>query len=727
MLRFLLVQCILLLHVSLNASTILVKNIDELNAANKKAQPGDVIILQNGEWKNVIIKLDCNGTADKPIRLKAQTAGKVVITGESSLKIGGNFIIVDGLYFTRGYAGDDAVISFRSSKEKLANNCQVTNTVVDDFNNPKRMDENNWVLFYGKNNRLDHCSFRDKKNMGVLLAVILDDDRSRENRHSIDHNYFGRRPVLGSNGGEMIRVGVSQHCQFNSNTEITNNFFEHCDGETEIISIKSGSNLVAQNVFKESQGSVVLRHGDNNIVRNNLFLGNDKVATGGVRVINKGQTVTNNFFYRCRGTDFRSPLAIMNGIPNSPAHRYVQVVNANISGNTFYECSPISFGEGSDAERTLAPDSVQFFHNTFYNTRDSIIYKVFDKMNGISFSNNKVSRAVKQNLFPGFEKNSLTITPAVVTIPGTGTKVTEKNILQLAGTAWWKTTSNIAKKQTRIIANCANATELYAQLEKPGAKEITLTGRDYIFHRPLNIAGNVVFKTSLKEYIDFHTVPGMLTLFELMGNSSLTLHNLKLDGSDVKATHFIANDSSGPSAHFNITMAACSLRYFNRNYGCENFIYLYKSSIADSIVIAKSYFENNATHVLMMNNETDDKGYYNAEKIRFDKNTFVNQKGMIMDIYRGGNDESTLGPDLLVIDNSFDNCNTEDDAPLVKLTGVQKTNFSFNAFMECNPQKSLIVYKDTVRARHIEIRNLFTKSGNIERNNFVTEEKNNIQ
>jgi poly(beta-D-mannuronate) lyase len=28
-------------------------------------------------------------------------------------------------------------------------------TVINDFNNPKRMDENNWVTFYGKNNGLD--------------------------------------------------------------------------------------------------------------------------------------------------------------------------------------------------------------------------------------------------------------------------------------------------------------------------------------------------------------------------------------------------------------------------------------------------------------------------------------------------------------------------------------------------------------------------------------------
>ena len=727
MLRLLLLKSVLLLHLFTNATSILVKNIDELDAAVKKAQPGDIIILQNGEWNNVTIKLDCNGAAGKPVTVKAQTAGKVIITGDSRLKIGGSYIVVDGLYFTRGFAGDDPVIGFRASKDKLANHCRITNTVIDDFNNTKRMDENNWVLFYGKNNRLDHCSFRDKKNMGVLLAVILDDDRSRENNHSIDHNYFGRRPVLGSNGGETIRVGVSQHCQFNSNTQIVNNFFEQCDGETEIISIKSGNNLVAENVFKESQGSVVLRHGDNNTVRNNLFLGNGKTATGGVRVINKGQTVMNNFFYRCRGTGFRSPLAIMNGIPNSPAHRYVQVINARIVNNTFVECSPISFGEGSDTERSLAPDSVLFSGNIFYNTRDTNIYKVFDNMDGFTFTKNKASQSVKQALFNGFTKGPLpSPTPVIKLAPTTGT-LNEKNSWQQAGTNWWKANNNLAKKTIRKTVNCPTATEVYAQLESKQPVEIVLTGTDYIFHKPLSIEKAVTIKTNQKGYIDFHTVPGMRTLFELKGAASLTLQNLKLDGSDVKSLHFICNDSSGPSAHFNIKLAACSLRYFSRVWGCDNLVYLYKSSIADSITIISSYFENNAAHILMMQDEKDDKGYYNAEKIRLEKNTFVNNRGMIMDIYRGGNDESTLGPDLQMVDNTFENCNTENDAPLIMLTGVQQSNIFFNAFMDCNTQKSLIRYKDIVRALHLENRNIFTRSGNIDRNNFVIEEKNIIQ
>lgn len=742
------------------ASTIIVKNITELNDANTRALPGDIIILKDGEWHNVTIRLDCNGTREKPILFKAQTPGKVFITGQSQLKLGGDHIHVDGLYFTNGFAGDDAVMSFRVNKDKLANNCRITNCVINDFNNPRRMDENYWVSFYGRNNRLDHCSFRDKKNMGVLLAVILDDDRSRENFHSIDHNYFGRRPVLGSNGGEIIRVGVSQHCQFNSNTRITDNYFEHCDGETEIVSIKSGSNLISGNLFKECQGSVVLRHGDNNTVENNVFLGRNKEGTGGVRVINKGQWVVNNIFLGCRGTGFRSPLAIMNGIPNSPVHRYVQVQDAVITNNTFYNCSPISIGEGSDTERSLPPTGVLMANNLFYNNNDSIIYKIADDIGGFRFIGNEVSRQLQQSLVPGFSKVSLTTqkndnTPFPVTSSRTATplpdslqqaaikrlghklpalpgfrdlaliKKIQANAWTATGAKWFRNAPPANIKWT--VVNCKNATQVYEALEKKINAAIVLTGDDYIFHKPLLISTPVKISSSLETFIDLHTVPGLMTLFELKEKGSLVLQDLKLDGSDVKATHFVANDSTGPSAHFNFAMYRCSLRYFSRIYGCENLFFAYKSSISDSLVIKNSQFENNAVNILMLPSEKDDKGYYNAEKIHLEKNTFINNKGILLDIYRGGNDESTMGPALRMEENSFENCHSEDSSPLISLTGVQQSSLFFNSFMNCNPGKVLIAYKDTVRSKHLLTRNVITASGEIRKNAFVIEEKNAIQ
>ena len=351
MLRLILLNFSFALCITALASNTIVSNDKEIMLANKNAKPGDTITLKNGSWENITLKLNCKGTKQQPIVFKAETKGKVIISGNSKLLLGGDYIMIDGLYFTNGYSGEDAVIKFSINSNEVANNCRVTNTVINDFNNPKRLNENYWVALYGKNNRLDHCTFLNKKNIGVLLAVILEDDRSRANFHSIDHNYFGVRIPLASNGGEIIRVGVSEHCEFNSNTKIENNYFEKCDGEAEVISIKSGENIVRNNLFKECQGAVVLRHGNYNIIANNVFLGNGKKGTGGVRVINKGHLIVNNFFFKCKGVDFRSPLSIMNGVPNSPANRYVGVSDAVIANNSFYDCTPISFCEGRSEER----------------------------------------------------------------------------------------------------------------------------------------------------------------------------------------------------------------------------------------------------------------------------------------------------------------------------------------------------------------------------------------
>ena len=52
--------CFVLSYVSpAFAKTIFVETIEELNAANASGKPGDVVILKNGTWKDVVIKLNC--------------------------------------------------------------------------------------------------------------------------------------------------------------------------------------------------------------------------------------------------------------------------------------------------------------------------------------------------------------------------------------------------------------------------------------------------------------------------------------------------------------------------------------------------------------------------------------------------------------------------------------------------------------------------------------------
>ncbi len=745
--RMLLVNCFLLFAILCQAKTIVVKNIEELTKANANAKPGDVIVLQNGEWKNVTVTLNCNGTKEKPITFKAQAAGKVLITGLSKLQIGGAYIIVDGFYFANGYAAGDAVINFRIDKNELANNCRVTNTVINDFNNAKRLDENYWISFYGKNNRLDHCSFINKKNMGVLLAVILDDERSRENFHSIDHNYFGVRLPLASNTGEIIRVGVSQHATFNSNTQITDNYFEHCDGEAEIVSIKSGGNVVRNNLFKESQGSVVLRHGDNNTVENNIFYGNGKAGTGGVRIINKGQWVVNNLFHGCRGSGFRSPLAVMNGIPNSPAHRYVQVTDAVIAGNTFFDCSAIAFGEGSDAERSLPPANVVFANNLFYNRRDSMIYKQFDEVSGIRFLNNDVSKEVEQVVAAGFLKTSFQVqkndnkpfavstTKKPVPYSDSLQKMAQERLehrltnaigfsdLSLAkkiqanaahcGAGWFKAMGNLTRKRT-VTANCSSANEIAVTIAKnKGANIIiNLTGKNYHFTSPINITTNVEITSGQKGAINFSSQAAFI--IQIIAGNKLALNNLTIDFSAANAKTFITTDTSGSSKHSNFSMSNCNFANYT-----GTFFTAAKTSVAGSITISGCSFKNGGGTVFNFSNEDDKKGYYNVEKLSITNSTFSNYTGQILTMLRGGNDESTMGPHLIFRNNNINNFHSKNKEPLIVLHGTQVSFIEGNSFSNSNPGKTLLIFEDVVKAAHFFRNNKMDDAGNVVTNNFV--------
>ncbi len=758
MLRLLLLNCAMFFSLISMSKTILVKNLKELSNANKDAKPGDVVILENGEWNNVIMVLNCNGTKEQPITFKAQNQGQVLITGNSKLQLGGRFIIVDGLYFANGYAGADAIIKFCIDKKQLANNCRVTNTVINDFNNPKRLDENYWVAFYGKNNRLDHCSFLNKNNIAVLLAVILEDERSRENFHSIDHNYFGLRLPLASNGGEIIRVGVSEHCEFNSNTQILDNFFENCDGEGEIISIKSCQNIIRNNLFKECQGAVVLRHGNFNTVENNIFYGNNKEGTGGVRIINKGQWVVNNFFYKCRGEGFRSPLTIMNGVPNSPANRYLEVSEAVICNNSFFDCTSIGFCEGSDTERSAKPHNVKFLNNIFYNTKHDQLYNIYDNISGISFSGNLVNKKIEQSLINGFIKTSLTtqkvnnlMVPAVVlnspnSIDDSLLLISRKRIFttlsskqgisdikQLqyvmanaasCGTKWFNP-NNYIRLNKIIKVNCKTVDEIIQQLAKNNNTNliINLTGKEYIFNSPLNISNNVSITSTQKQSIKFSLAVYISVYFiQLKAGNTLVFKNLNLDLSSANANTFITTDTSGSSNHCNFIMSNCSINNYT-----GTFFNAFKSSVSDSIKINNCSFSNNMGDVFKFLEETDKKGYYNVEKLKITNCTFSNSKGKLLAMLRTGNDESTMGPLLLFSNNKINNCFTENDEALINIYGTQRSIIEKNLFTKSNTGKTLILFEDAVRALHLFNNNRITGSGKTITNKFVKSNNNIIQ
>lgn len=742
--KFFLLIC-LIVSQSVFAQKFVVTDSFDVESANRRARPGDTIILKNGNWNNSNIILTCEGNSDSSIIIKAETDGGVKLTGRSSLQIGGKYLVISGLHFSNGYSPFGEVISF-TARGKLANNCRVTNTVIINYNKPKRMDDDYWVNFRGRNNRIDHCSFIDKKNMGVLIAITLDNEGSRKNHHSIDHNYFGRRLPLGSNGGEIIRVGNSQHALFYSNTQITENLFEECDGEAEVISVKSCGNLVKNNIFKKCQGSVVLRHGNDNRVEGNLFLGMKKEGTGGVRIINEDQVVFNNFFYQLRGEGFRAPLTIMNGVPNSPPTRYVPVKNAVIAHNTFVECSPMSIGEGSDAERKEIPKYVYFFDNAFYKPLGNIVYFSHDKTDSMFFNNNAV-HGLDSSLPAGFEKmnfstssfnsiiyptasgraipNSVAMdaislkafpVPELPEVIGTESIDHLKKLLSTqTGILWKLETVKLLPARNIVCRDGASLQKALATIYKEQVT-IQLTGNIYELNQPLYINGNIRLRQTNKNSIRFKTGQ-MSSVFVLTGGYQLILESIKADLSGIKADHFIMTDTTGTVHHSSLICARSTFTGQKNVIPASSFIFSSKSTFQDSIIIRDCNFVNNQFTIVTANSEKDDQGIYNTEKIRLINNRIIKHAGIVLDLYRGGTDESTLGPDLVFTKNILQDCNS--DQPLLKLTGIQKTNISNNQFLNSNRNKQVIYFKDKVRANHILQNNVLQSSGTMEVNEYV--------
>ena len=399
------------------AKNLLVNSISDLNKAVRNAQPGDTVRLANGIYTDEKLVFHATGTFERPIVVKAETAKSVFIEGNSNMRIGGEYIEVHGLVFRNGYHAN--VWEFRSRSGVWANNCRITNCVIDGYNNPDDKMRERWVLLYGKNNRVDHCYFVNKENEGVLMAVVLEEKNNEasrqacgENKHRIDHNHFGARPVLKhtDNGGEIIRIGDSFTSLMSSQTIVENNYFEHCDGEVEIISVKSCDNILRDNYFFESAGALVLRHGNRNLVENNIFIGNGKKNAAGIRVINGGHIIRNNYMEGLRGSRSYSAFSIMNALETPLANEYHQVKDVLIEKNTLVDCQNISFNlrhsnPTRGAVQTLIPENVNFKSNVFYNSSEPIQFNFLDGeegLKGIKFEKNTLNADAGLKKMKGF-------------------------------------------------------------------------------------------------------------------------------------------------------------------------------------------------------------------------------------------------------------------------------------------------------------------------------------
>lgn len=689
----------------------LVTTQEEYRQARDNVQAGDTIVLADGEWRDFEILFSGVGTSAQPITLKAETKGGVFITGRSNLRLAGEHLIVSGLVFKDGYSPTNTVISYRASSEQLANNSRITEVVVDHFNNPERFETDFWVMMYGKNNRFDHNYLAGKSNAGVTMAVRLDSEQSQQNHHRIDHNYFGPRPTLGSNGGETLRIGTSRYSLTDSYTLVENNYFDRRNGEVEIISSKSGRNTFRGNVFFESRGTLTLRHGNDNLIEENVFIGNGVDHTGGIRVINKRQTVRNNYLSGLKGFRFGGALVVMNGVPNSPINRYHQVEDSIITNNTIIESNHIELAAGADAERSAPPVRTRFENNLIVNAAAKNSIAVHDDISGISFSGNVASGVSSFPTAEGFEAKAISLSPGsngllYPSAENLGAGISRSlTVLERddTGPSWYPKpgyqSAFSGGTMTSIQAGLDTLTNAIAN-SNPG-DTIELEAGDYVvskilsINHPLTIQG--IAQNGQHPVVRFERS----TLFELEDGGSLKLQGLALDGSlapDTYNNSVVRTSRYSMLNNYRLHLDDVHARELNVNHSFH-FLKVAMHTMADDITIKNSTFENVSGHILALNRETDDLGIYNAEYVTISDSRFSNVEGSLATIYRGGTDESTFGPHFILENSVLHNVgrgNRNNSLASVSLLGVQSTAIHQNEFQNSAPIQVIHTVGDPV-------------------------------
>ncbi len=273
-----------------------VNSASEFNRALAEVEPGDTVILNDGVYTGEFDPVqNKRGTPEAAIRIKAAHVGMTRIEGQSGFHFKDcAHIIVEGLTITasgRKYQDDIVnVIWFEGCSHMRVTRCHIK---VDEL-----WEKTTCLLISGENShhhRVDRNFFEGKHKSGLMLDITGGESQASQ-YDRIEYNYFKDNTPKIVNGKETVRIGLSNVSRSSSFSVVQYNLFEDCSGEPEIISIKACDTEVRYNTFRNSQGQVVLRHGDRSSVYGNYFIAFDgRPEEGGVRVYGDDHKIYNNY------------------------------------------------------------------------------------------------------------------------------------------------------------------------------------------------------------------------------------------------------------------------------------------------------------------------------------------------------------------------------------------------------------------------------------------------
>lgn len=366
-----------------------VSNVTALKNALAAMNPGDSIILADGTYNMGGVSLRRTGTEAAPIVIIAEHPHEAHIIGTSSMTLRYvAYIEINGLDWNLAHVS--TIIKMEGCNHVRLTGNKMTMDAGTDGQTSK------WILIgdvYNENtcishhNRIDHNLIYDKLDGGAWLVIDGTHGTPHISQHDrIDHNIFRNNTPRMNNEKETIRMGVSDLSNLNAYTVVEDNTFEDCDGDPEIVSVKSCADTVRNNTFIRCLGTVCLRQGWNSVVTANHFDGEHKTAIyndapigcGGVRIYGKGHEVSYNEFTHLTGSKWDAAITLTNGdITNTGAATSSHPIpeNVRIHHNIFEDnVSNVEVGFTNNGNYSRKPQGCSFYENTFVGSDTLVTY-----------------------------------------------------------------------------------------------------------------------------------------------------------------------------------------------------------------------------------------------------------------------------------------------------------------------------------------------------------------
>lgn len=336
----------------------------QLQTALNNASAGTTIVLANGTYNGPFTITSKNGTASNPIMIRSANQSQAIISGTGGFTLTtSSYITIQGLKFTNqgtavNITGSDYI---RVTRNQLA---LATNTAAT-----------KWIVLTGtgsSNNWIDHNEFGPRHDLGQMISI--DGLGGQVAQYTlIEYNYFHDADPQSSNGGETIRVGLSGLQMSDGFTTIQYNLFENVNSDLEPISVKSKNNTVRYNTFRNNQGMVTNRHGDDNSYYGNFFFGDGvKADVGGLRIYGADHKIYNNYFENLTENAVNLDGGSFDPGPNTDTYTSADLTNhwrvyrAQVVNNTFVNNTSNVVVSGSN--KTYVPVDSVIANNVVKNT-----------------------------------------------------------------------------------------------------------------------------------------------------------------------------------------------------------------------------------------------------------------------------------------------------------------------------------------------------------------------